>query len=274
MDILVTGGTGLLGSHLLYKLLADDNKVVAIIRLRNKITQIKKIFSYYSNDANLLLSNIKWIEGDILDAEFLKEICRNIDTVYHLAAFVSYNKRNKEKIFKVNVQGTQNIIDACLMNSVKKLCFVSSTSTLGSRIGNSIINEESQFEINKHTSNYALSKYEAEKLVLNAQKKGLSVSIINPSIILGAGDWNSSSSKMFLKSWKSSFYNLCQHSKCEGLGRVGFCPIQFSSKLLQQLFIIFSFQHMLHILICIIVDVHKFQIILFSIYQNRLVCLF
>ena len=79
---------------------------------------------------------------------------------------------------------------------------------------------------------------------------------------------------MFLKSWKSSFYNLCQHSKCEGLGRVGFCPIQFSSKLLQQLFIIFSFQHMLHILICIIVDVHKFQIILFSIYQNRLVCLF
>jgi dihydroflavonol-4-reductase len=200
MNIFVTGGTGLLGSHLLYRLSCSNVNIKAVKRASSNLENVKKVFSYYTDEVDKYFSRIHWIEGDLLEEEFVICATIGIDVIYHVAAFVSYSarKKSREAMFNMNVYSTQIIIEACKKNNIKKLCYVSSTSTLGSRNQNSYITEDSKLEISKFTTNYALTKLEAETLVFNAIKKGLNAVVLNPSIILGPGDWGRSSSKMFL----------------------------------------------------------------------------
>lgn len=195
--ILVTGGTGLLGSHLLFQLTEKKTSVRAIYRDGKRIEKIRKLFNYYNPSAgNEQFDRIQWVAADILDITSLEEAFEGITHVYHCAGFVSFNKRHFDKLIKVNREGTENVVNVCLKHAVKKLCHVSSTSALGSE-GAAVINEEVKWKQSPETSGYSISKYSAEKEIWRGVEEGLDSVIVNPALIFGAGDWNESSLAIF-----------------------------------------------------------------------------
>src|ERR1051326_475320 len=129
--IFVTGGTGLIGSHLLFELVKNGEHVRALKRKNSNIEEVKNIFSYYSEKSNELFSKIEWVEGDLLDIISLHEAMKNISHVYHCGAFVSLNQQYREKIIQTNVSATANMVNAALENKIQKFCFVSSVAALG-----------------------------------------------------------------------------------------------------------------------------------------------
>jgi len=201
--ILVTGGTGLLGSYLLLNLAETENNIplVSTYRSENSIKKTETIFGYY-NKKNLL-KKIKWVEADIRDYKSIEKHINSSTYVYHLAAVVDFGSISAEEIFEINVKGTSNIVNACLNNDAKKLCFASSVAALGKSKSE---DETANFNKAKANSIYSLSKYYAQQEVWRAYYEGLKTVIVNPSIILGAGNWNSGSSKLFSFAKKNKFY--------------------------------------------------------------------
>ncbi|MDQ6812783.1 MAG: NAD-dependent epimerase/dehydratase family protein [Bacteroidota bacterium] len=181
--ILVTGGTGLVGSHVIAQLVAKGRKVKALYRSKIPVSLQKE--------------NIQWTKGDILDVVALNEAMEGVDQVYHCAAMLSFNASHQKELFQVNIDGTANIVNECLLAGVKKLCFVSSVSALGTNNKGVEINEETAWSEENNSSNYGKSKYLAEVEVWRGIAEGLQAVIVNPAIILGAGDWNQGSTKMF-----------------------------------------------------------------------------
>lgn len=181
--IFVTGGTGLVGSNLIKELLTQGKSIRALYR--NTIPEIKN------------KDRVEWIKGDILDIIFLEEALKNIDQVYHCAAIVSFDPLQRHHMFKTNVEGTSNVVNASLNAGVKKLCFVSSVAALGQKRNAVEIDESMSWSNESGNSNYGKSKYEAEMEVWRGIGEGLDAVIVNPSIILGAGNWKEGSSKIF-----------------------------------------------------------------------------
>ncbi len=204
--ILVTGGTGLVGSHLLYALVQQNETVKAIIRNKEKIAQVKKIFAYYSDDPESLISKIEWIEGDILDLFSLSKAFNEIKKVYHCAAVVSFEGKNKTQIIDANVQGTENVVNLCLNYKIDKLCHVSSIASLGGAVNGEIIDENSKWTSSKNRSVYSESKFKSEMEVWRGIQEGLNAVIVNPSVILGPGFWESGSGSLFAKAAKGMKY--------------------------------------------------------------------
>lgn len=197
--ILVTGGTGLLGAHLLYKLVARGNSVRAIYRSTSKFEAVKRVFSYYSEMPNILFDKIEWVNADITDVPALDVIFDNIIQVYHCAADLSFNPKNYRQSRQVNVIGTANIVNLCLSNKVSKLCYVSSIATLGEDLKKPIT-EETRWNPENNTQNiYAITKYDAELEVWRGTQEGLSAVVVQPGIILGPGLWNSGTGAIFSK---------------------------------------------------------------------------
>lgn len=194
--ILVTGGTGLLGGHLLYTLVKAGQSPKALKRLSSDIQKTKKIFSYYSEDYKKLFSKIEWVDGDVLDYNSLLEAMQGIEYVYHCAATVSFQSDDKTTLVQTNVQGTENIVNAALQSKVKKLVHVSSIGALGRAGSDGVTTENSEWN-SKKTSVYSNSKYLAEMEVWRGIAEGLNAVIISPSIILGPGNWDSGSAKLF-----------------------------------------------------------------------------
>ena len=195
--IFITGGTGLVGSHLLYTLSLVDNELFASKREESDISKALKIFSYYSEDYNKLFEKINWIDVDITNIVDLEDKIDNIDEIYHCAALVSYQKRDKGKMLDVNIDGTANLVNYALQNNINKFCHVSSIASFGVAEVGQMINEQTDWEDTKTTSAYSKSKYFAEQEVWRGIAEGLNAVIVNPSVILGAGNWNSSSSVIF-----------------------------------------------------------------------------
>jgi dihydroflavonol-4-reductase len=183
----VTGGTGLLGSRLIYDLISSGRKVVA---LKRKNSDKKLIDRYLENDQNLF-----WVEGDITDIFSYEEAMQQADEVYHAAAAVDFSTRNGDYIYKVNVEGTANMVNAALELNVKKFCHVSSVATLGKPYPGGELNENDWKEVNKK-SVYAITKFQAEREVWRGIAEGLNAVIVNPVVILGPGDWRIDSSKI------------------------------------------------------------------------------
>jgi nucleoside-diphosphate-sugar epimerase len=195
--IYVTGGTGLLGSHLLVELTKEDSAIRAIYRSEKKLNQTKQIFQYYFPDSwELHYSKIEWIKGDILDIPFLLESMAGCEFVYHCAALVSFHKNDFNQLIKLNREGTANIVNACLDLGVEKLCYVSSTAAIGGN-NHELISEKTKWKNTPTTSGYSISKYNAEREVWRGIEEGLNAVMINPSVILGAGNWNDSSLTIF-----------------------------------------------------------------------------
>jgi dihydroflavonol-4-reductase len=194
--ILVTGGTGLIGSHLLFELVNQHEKIRAIYRNEAKIKEVEALFQYYDSKLGLeKFKTIEWVPVDILDVVGLSESLVGIEFVYHCAALVSFHRRDFSTLMIVNRQGTGNIVNACLENGVKKLCYISSTAAIGGEGLN--ISEASKWTQSPTTSGYSISKYSAEKEVWRGVEEGLEAIIVNPSIVFGAGNWNESSLTIF-----------------------------------------------------------------------------
>lgn len=183
--VAVTGATGLLGRHIVEKLLAEGVKTLALHR---------------SGREALLPEEITKRQGDVLDQVSLEDAFEGATTVIHAAALVSYNPRWRKRILEVNVAGTRNVVDACLQSGVKNLIHISSVSALG-RKPDQLVNEESKWT-GHHSSDYGQSKYLAELEVFRGAEEGLTVCMVNPSLILTASQLHRSSSTLFDYVWK------------------------------------------------------------------------
>ena len=200
--ILVTGGTGLVGSHLLYQLTSQNKEVRAIYRTSNSLHAVKKVFSYYTSAADDLFSRIDWVKADITDVPSLESVFVDIDTVYHAAALVSFDSKDDLEMRQVNIDGTANIVNYAIAGNVKKLCFVSSIATIGDPINAKIVTEENEWAIAVESSGYAITKHGAEMEVWRASQEGIDVIIVNPGVILGAGFWQVNTGLLFAKAAK------------------------------------------------------------------------
>jgi dihydroflavonol-4-reductase len=196
--ILVTGGTGMLGAHLLMELVNKGESIRAIMRDDKSLHKVKTIFSFYHANFEELYSKIEWICADILNIESLEEAFIGIDRVYHVAAIVSFDPRDKYTMINNNVNGTANVVNASLKFGIKKLCHVSSVSALGHGEMNAETNEETFRNPKDRFSGYSISKFRSELEVWRGITEGLEAVIVNPSIILGPGDWQSGSPSIFL----------------------------------------------------------------------------
>ncbi len=194
--ILVTGGTGFIGSFLLFKLSQTENEIYATKRESSNLDKTKQIFIYNGDESLVLFNKIKWIDVDILDYDKLNEVTKGMKYVYHAAAFVSFNPADKYKMCEINEQGTANITYACINNNVSKLCHVSTIGTLSNSTSNDYMDEMSFWQGGKEESAYSISKFRAEMQVWRASNEGLKSVIVNPSIVLGPGDAESPSNKL------------------------------------------------------------------------------
>ncbi len=206
--ILVTGGTGLVGAHLLLHLVEQGENVRAMYRTRTSIDKTKNLFSLYHKSH--FFEKIEWIEADILDITSLEIAFRNIEFVYHCAALISFDPKDEDAIRKTNIEGTANIVNFCLAFGIKKMLFVSSIAALGDpNAVETVISETTEWNPEKPHSDYAISKYGAEMEVWRGQQEGLSVIIVNPGIILGPGFPEQGSGALFSAVAKGlSFYTL------------------------------------------------------------------
>jgi len=205
--ILVTGGTGFVGAHLLYELLKNGEKPKALKRKNSSLQLAEKIFSYYTNDYKQLFSQIEWITGDINDIISLDEAMHGINKIYHCAAVVSFEPKDKKNMLKTNINGTANLVNIALKYKIDKFCYVSSIAAIGRTENEGLITEETAWKSSDRNSNYAKTKYAAEKEVWRGVEEGLNTVIVNPSVILGPGDWKQGSSKIFETMWKGTkFY--------------------------------------------------------------------
>lgn len=204
--VLVTGGTGLVGSHLLLRLVLSKVKVRAIYRSMEKLRLVKRVFSYYQKDADSLFDQIEWVQGDILDVPSLESAFLDIEQVYHAAALISFDPRDFKSLRKVNVEGTANIVNLCIHHKIEKLCYVSTIGTIGRSTDGKEATESNDWN-ELHTNVYALTKYSAEMEVWRGSQEDLNVVIVNPGIIIGPGFWDTGSGKLFTTVNKGySFY--------------------------------------------------------------------
>jgi nucleoside-diphosphate-sugar epimerase len=185
--ILITGGTGFIGSYIIKELI---EKGFAVRALRRNTSRLP----YYI--PGKIINKVEWVEGDILDILSLDEAMKGTDTVIHSAAIISFFRKDKKEMYKVNIEGTANVVNAALQNNIKRFVHISSVAALG-RTENSHVDEEKKWEENKFNTYYAISKYRSELEVWRGMAEGLNAVIINPSTVIGFGDWNTSSCRIF-----------------------------------------------------------------------------
>ncbi|HSD14150.1 MAG TPA: NAD-dependent epimerase/dehydratase family protein [Flavobacterium sp.] len=184
--ILVTGGTGLVGAHLLLELLHENEVVRVIYRKSASIAKTRNLFEI-ENKMDLF-AKIEWVQADITDIPALEKAFENIEYVYHCAALISFDANDEDQLRKINIEGTANIVNCCIDFGIKKLCHVSSIAALGDvRDGEKIITEETEWNPEKNHGDYALTKYGAETEVWRGSQEGLNVVVVNPGVIFGKG---------------------------------------------------------------------------------------
>jgi nucleoside-diphosphate-sugar epimerase len=186
--IFITGASGLLGSSLIETLFEKHTGTTPL--------QIRALYRKQI-PAIQFADKIEWIEGDVLDVVVLEEALKGVEQVYHCAAIVSFDPKQKQKMYATNVEGTANVVNACIDAGVKKLLFVSSVAALGRIREEGSINETMNWSEATSNSEYGKTKYLAEMEVWRGIGEGLDAVIVNPVIILGCGDWNGGSSGIF-----------------------------------------------------------------------------
>ncbi len=205
--ILVTGGTGLVGAHLLYKLASEGKAVRAIYRNEHTLDNTRNVFSSYTDDYKTIFKKIEWVESDILDIPALTEAFNGITEVYHCAAFVSFEPDKYHLLRKTNIEGTANIVNISLAKNIQKLCYASSVATLGNTLNNEPITENTFWNPENDNSVYAITKYGAEMEVWRGTQEGLNAVMVNPGVIIGSGIWRYGTGCLFKRAKKGlNFY--------------------------------------------------------------------
>ena len=187
--IFVTGASGLVGAHLIKSLLEKNELVTALYR--SVVPNIQGA------------EKVKWVKGDILDIESLENAMEGVAQVYHCAAIVSFAPGQATAMLHANQEGTANVVNACLTKNIQKLVYVSSVAALGRIRENAPVDEAANWTPETSNSVYGKSKYLAEMEVWRGMGEGLNVAIVNPVIILGAGDWNKGSSEIFKSAYNA-----------------------------------------------------------------------
>lgn len=185
--ILITGGTGFLGSYII-KLLVEKGYEVRALRRSNHLPGWIPA---------AVFDKVEWVEGDVLDVVSLEDAMENVEAVIHSAAVVSFTKKDRANMYQVNVDGTANVVNMALEKNIRRLVHISSVAALGRNISGGHVDEEKKWEDNKVNTHYARSKFKAELQVWRGMSEGLDAVILNPSTILGYGDWHSSSCAIF-----------------------------------------------------------------------------
>lgn len=144
-----------------------------------------------------ILNKVDWVEGDILDVVALEEAMQGVDAVIHSAAVVSFSKKERSKMYHVNIEGTKNVVNTALETGVPRILYISSVAAIGRKLTGGTVNEKAQWEDSKANTHYAISKFKAELEVWRGFAEGLEGVILNPATVLGYGNWNQSSSGIF-----------------------------------------------------------------------------
>lgn len=206
-QILVTGATGMIGSRLVYDLLLTGAKVRAIYRDRKRIAQFETNIGYYTNDVRQIVDKVEWVQADVTHYASLLDALQGVNLVYHCAAMVSFHKPDRAAMYEVNIYGTRKLVDACIETKVAKFCHVSSVAALGRTGNGSPVNEETGWLPGKKHTGYSIAKYHSEMEVWRGMHEGLQVLVVNPSVVLGPGDWNSGSPAFYNQVYKGlKFY--------------------------------------------------------------------
>lgn len=196
--IFVTGGTGLVGSHLLYELASRGRRVRAMKRDGSNTELVKRLFYWYDPDKGEdLFDDIQWVEGDLNDLVSLEEAMQGVKQIYHCAAMVSFLPEDRQLMSKVNVEGTANLVNVALLNGIEKFCHCSSVAALGSPRKGNAVDEDLVWKTSKNNSWYAVTKYGSEREVWRASEEGLKVVIVNPTVVIGPGDPARSSAQLY-----------------------------------------------------------------------------
>ncbi len=225
--ILVTGGTGLVGSHLLYHLLLENDSVRAIHQRNSDLNAVKRVFQFYVDDADHLFNKIRWVEASLNDIPELEKAFENVRYVYHCAAIISFASKDYQIMRKVNIHGTTNVVNLCISNQVDKLCFVSSVAAIENGAEGELMDETDNWNNAIDKSGYAITKYGAEMEVWRASQEGIPVVIVNPGVILGSGFLQKGSGTLFSNVQKGlKFYT-------EGI--TGFVGVQDVVKVMMRL---------------------------------------
>lgn len=197
--ILVTGATGLLGSHVVCDLLAHGYPVRALYRSEERKDVVRRLLQYYFPDkADTFYASIDWFRGDILDLSDLEDAMQGCEKIVHCAALVSFHRRDFGRLFAQNREGTANVVNTALHVGIRQLVYVSSTAAVGSdsEHHDPVRRESNHWNANEKVSGYSLSKYSAEKEVWRGIEEGLPSAIVNPSLLFGPGSWDESSLKI------------------------------------------------------------------------------
>ncbi len=200
---LVTGGSGLVGSHIILDLLDKGLPVRALKREESDLEPIKSLFKFYKKSE--LFEKIKWVDGDILDIPSLEAAMDQVENVYHSAALVSFYKKHHKRMYDINVRGTYNIVNQAISSKVRKIGHISSIAALG-RNNTHYYTESNKWKNDKNNSYYAITKYGAEREIWRGINEGVPAVIVNPGIILGPSNWNRSSSTLFKNIYKGLKY--------------------------------------------------------------------
>jgi len=190
--VFITGGTGFVGSYIIRNLVEKGHSVRAI-RRSNKLP------FYISSE---VLNRVEWVNGDVLDIVSLNDAMQGMDAVVHSAAIVSFSRKERHEMYHVNVEGTANVVNAAIENKIKRFLHISSVAALGRTIKTETVTEQKKWEENKNNTHYAISKHHSELHVWRGFAEGLEGVIINPSTVLGFGDWHQSSCAIFKNAYK------------------------------------------------------------------------
>lgn len=190
--ILVTGGTGFLGAYIIRNLVEKGHAVRAMRRSAS--------LPFFIDSG--IMEAVEWVEGDVRDTVSLDDAMQGVDSVVHAAAMVSFAKHQREEMYAVNVDGTANVVNAAIENKVRRFLHVSSVAALGRTTEARLVSEEKKWEANKNNTHYAISKQRAEMQVWRGFAEGLEGVIINPSTILGFGNWHQSSCAIFRNAYR------------------------------------------------------------------------
>jgi dihydroflavonol-4-reductase len=190
--ILVTGGTGFLGSYIIKNLVEKGHAIRAIRRS-------PKLPFWISPS---IFEKVEWVDGDVLDVMSLADAMQGIDAVIHSAAVVSFTKSGRREMYRINIEGTANVVNAAVENGASRFIHVSSIAAIGRTTAEELVTEEKKWEQNKNNTHYAITKHHSEMHIWRGFSEGLSGAVINPSTILGFGDWHQSSCAIFRNVYK------------------------------------------------------------------------
>ncbi|HJW15645.1 MAG TPA: NAD-dependent epimerase/dehydratase family protein [Flavisolibacter sp.] len=190
--VLVTGGTGFLGAYILKNLVEKGFDVRA--------TRRSAALPFFIPAA--ILEKVEWMDAEILDVVSLDDAMDGVSAVIHAAAIVSFDRKDRNKMYQVNVEGTANVVNCAVESGVKRLVHVSSVAALGRTSKKEMVTEEKKWEENSSNTHYAISKHHAEMHVYRGFAEGLEGVVINPSTILGFGNWHQSSCAIFKNAYK------------------------------------------------------------------------